>query len=157
MEKIILTIPAYDPEGRRIPDGAVHYWNDTTPASVENEKLKMKIKSFEAYAAQVKAKRLAEQMLVNNLLTQLAEAKAAPVAPSNDVLELKNMLSTIVDNTDGIKSKTENIHRIFNTPPPAPVKRKKKLSPKQILAQKIEERKREIEIKATQKILSKIS
>lgn len=83
MEKIILTIPAYDPEGRRIPDGAVHYWNGTTPASVENEKLKIQVKSFEQYRAEVAAKKTADKMLIDNLIMQLAEAKTAPM--NNDI------------------------------------------------------------------------
>lgn len=94
MEKIILTIPAYDPEGRRIPDGAVHYWNNTTPASVENEKLKIQVKSFEQYRAEVAVKKLAEKMLIDTLIMQLAEAKAAPVINTN-INEVKNLVKDI--------------------------------------------------------------
>lgn len=92
MEKIILTIPAYDPEGRRIPDGAVHFWNGTTPDSVENEKLKKQVKSFEQYRAEVAVKKIADKMLVDNLIMQLAEAKAVSIV--NDLKEIITELRT---------------------------------------------------------------
>lgn len=113
MENIKLTIPAYDPEGRRIPDGAVHYWNGTTPASVENEKLKIQVKSFEQYRAEVAVKKLADKMLIDNLIMQLAEAKAAPVPMDNDIVA---KLEKIEEDINFVKGKyTKPIRKPSNS------------------------------------------
>lgn len=39
----IMSHPSFDDEGREIPSGAIHFWNNTTPASVENEKLRLQL------------------------------------------------------------------------------------------------------------------
>jgi hypothetical protein len=98
-----------------------------------------KIKSFDQYAAEVKAKRLADKMLMENLKNQLAEAKVALV---NNVVDIPTM---------EMQKQVADLHRLFNAPPqPQPEKR---MTSKQKIALEIEKRQRENELKITQEIL----
>jgi len=58
-------------------------------------KKKRRSQSFNDYVNQVKVKRLADKIYTDYLLMQLEEAKAASSSPSNDLLEIKEMLKSL--------------------------------------------------------------
>ncbi|TCC98770.1 hypothetical protein EZ444_05705 [Pedobacter hiemivivus] len=60
-----------------------------------NLKLRRQGQSFKNYVAQIKAKRMADKMYIDNLIMQLAHAKAVSLPPSNDLIEIKEMMKTL--------------------------------------------------------------
>lgn len=69
-----------------------------------------KIKSFDEYAEEVRIKKLADKMLVDNLVSQLAEAKANSLPATDD--ETKKMLIEINENTKYVRN-------IYSKPKPS--------------------------------------
>jgi hypothetical protein len=77
-----LDLNATDPKGRPLPTSFIHFWNDTTPAEVENEKLKQQVDVL-----------IMNQTSTSNLETSIADLNEKLEPISVDVSYIRKVYS----------------------------------------------------------------
>ncbi|MBE9601201.1 hypothetical protein [Pedobacter sp. MC2016-24] len=112
---------------------------------ITSEPAQAKLKSFEAYATQFKAEKLARQLHLKSLETELAEAKAAvATTPTLDI----TMYHTMMQQFNTISEKLNPVSKFFdNIQKPEKQSPNPKLTKEQL--QDIEDEKQEALIKAS--------